>query len=173
MAGRVVTLSPEDYNKWLEARKATSGMNLIELGEQVARKNGCFQCHSVDGSDKQGPTWQNLYGSEHPGWVPREEFAEGATPGIADKNYIVESILYPNAYAKPGFVTGAMVSYLGVIQGRELDAIATYIKSLSDDFADEAVDEAATELEQSLLEAEGGGEGEGDAEPADDATSMN
>jgi cytochrome c oxidase subunit 2 len=154
MAGRIVTLSPEDYNKWLEARKDTSGINLIELGELIARRNGCFQCHSIDGSDKTGPTWKGLYGSEHPGWVPMPEFAEGATPGIADKNYILESILYPNAYAKPGFQTGQMVSYLGQIQGRELDAIAMYIKSLSEGFAEQASEEAAAELEAQLSEQE-------------------
>ncbi len=159
MAGRIVTLSPEDYNKWLEARKDTSGINLIELGELIARRNGCFQCHSVDGSAKQGPTWKGLYGSEHPGWVPQPEFAEGATPGIAGKNYIIESILYPNTYAKPGFQTGQMVSYLGAIQGRELDAIAMYIKSLSDDFADQAAQESAAELEAQLSEQ--GAESEG------------
>lgn len=161
MAGRIVTLTPEDYNKWLEARKDTSGMNLIELGEQVARQNGCFQCHSVDGSNKQGPTWKNAWGSERPGWVPSAAVAEGATPGIAEKGYMIESILYPNTYAKPGFATGQMVSYLGVIDGRELDAIAMYIKSLSDDFANQAVNEAEAELEEQMTEEESDGATDG------------
>ncbi|MFG0292510.1 MAG: cytochrome c oxidase subunit II [Phycisphaerales bacterium JB050] len=159
MAARIVTLSPEDYNKWLEARKDTSGINLIELGEFIAKRNGCFQCHSTNGTDMQGPTWQGLYGSEHPGWTPRPEFAEGATPGIAGKNYIIESILYPNAYAKPGFSTGQMSSFLGKIEGRELDAIVMYIKSLSDEFAAEASDEAAAELEAQLSEQDPESEG--------------
>ena len=154
MAGRIVTLSPEDYNKWLEARKDTSGMNLIELGEQVARRNGCFQCHSIDGSAKQGPTWANLYRSEVPGWQPMPEFAEGAEPGIADRPYIIESILYPNTYARPGFATGQMASYLGVIQGRELDAIVFYIRSLSGDHAAQAAQEAEAELAERLAEQE-------------------
>lgn len=154
MAGRIVTLSAEDYNKWLEARKDTSGMNLIDLGQQVARRNGCFQCHSIDGSDKQGPTWKDLYRTERPGWNPMSEFADGATPGIADRAYIVESILYPNTYAKPGFATGAMSSYLGVIQGRELDAVVFYIRSLSEQFGQRAVQEAEAELEARLAEQE-------------------
>ncbi|XHC26299.1 MAG: cytochrome c oxidase subunit II transmembrane domain-containing protein [Phycisphaerales bacterium] len=157
MAGRIATLSPEDYNKWLEARKDTSGINLIELGELVARKNGCFQCHSVDGSAKQGPTWENLYGSEVPGWSPSAAVAEGATPGVAERGYIVESILYPNSYARPGFATGQMASYLGAVEGRELDAVVFYIKSLSGDFAAQAEQEAAAELEQQLSETEGDG----------------
>ncbi|MFU8828500.1 MAG: cytochrome c oxidase subunit II transmembrane domain-containing protein [Phycisphaerales bacterium] len=154
MAGRIVTLSPEDYNKWLEARKDTSGMNLIELGEQVARRNGCFQCHSIDGSAKQGPTWANLYRGEVPGWQPIPELAEGAEPGVADRAYIIESILYPNTYARPRFATGQMASYLGVIQGRELDAIVFYIRSLSGDHADQAAQEAEAELAERLAEQE-------------------
>ena len=145
------------YQQWLEARKDTSGINLIELGELVARKNGCFQCHSVDGSAKQGPTWENLYGSEVPGWSPSAAVAEGATPGVAERGYIVESILYPNEYARPGFAIGQMSSFLGQIEGRELDAVVFYIKSLSGDFAAQAEQEAAAELEQQLSETEGDG----------------
>lgn len=161
MAGRIATLSAEDYNKWLEARKDTSGMNLIELGEQIVRRNGCFQCHSIDGKTEgmQGPTWQNLYGSEAPGWTPRPEFADGATPGVAEHSYIVESILYPNEYARPNYATGGMTSFLGVIEGRELDAVAFYIKSLSEDYAEQAEEEAAAELEENLAETEEESEG--------------
>jgi cytochrome c oxidase subunit 2 len=155
MAGRIATLSPEDYNKWLEARKDTSGINLVELGEQIARRNGCFQCHSVDGSANTGPTWQNLYGSEVPGWAPGSEFADDATPGVAGRSYIVESILYPDRYKRPRFAGVNMSSYLGAIEGRELESIVFYIKSLSDEFAAQAEQEAAAELEQQLSETEG------------------
>ena len=48
-----------------------------------------------------------------------------------------------------------MSSYLGAIEGRELESIVFYIKSLSDEFAAQAEQEAAAELEQQLSETEG------------------
>ncbi len=159
MAGRIATLTPEDYNKWLEARKDTSGINLVELGAQIARRNGCFQCHSIDGSANTGPTWQNLYGRQVPGWTPGPEFAEAATPGVAERGYIVESILYPERYKHPDYRGQNMASYLGAIEGRELESIVYYIKSLSADYAEQAEREAAAELEAQLSESENGSEG--------------
>ena len=33
-------------------------------GQALAESNGCATCHSADGSDGTGPTWQGLAGTE-------------------------------------------------------------------------------------------------------------
>lgn len=55
----------------------------------------CSACHTTDGSDGLGPTWQGLWMSE----VPLED---GSTV-TADEAYITESIKEPNAKVHEGF----------------------------------------------------------------------
>ncbi|HMO26895.1 MAG TPA: cytochrome c oxidase subunit II, partial [Tepidisphaeraceae bacterium] len=54
-------------------------MTPVEAGQMLSRRNGCFQCHSVDGSAGTGPTWLNLYGSQR-------QFTDG-TSAVADMDY--------------------------------------------------------------------------------------
>ena len=55
----------------------------------------CASCHTIDGSDGVGPTWQGLWMSE----VPLED---GSTV-TADEEYITESIQDPSAKVHEGF----------------------------------------------------------------------
>lgn len=65
-------------------------------GENIAKLNGCFSCHSVDGSRGTGPSWKDLYGAQgHP-------LADGTTVTV-DDNYILESIRNPQAKVVRGF----------------------------------------------------------------------
>ena len=47
-------------------------VDLVAMGEQVARNAGCTACHSVDGSTLVGPSWKGLFGHE-------VQFADGTT----------------------------------------------------------------------------------------------
>jgi cytochrome c oxidase subunit II len=64
-------------------------------GRDLARENGCTACHSTDGRDAVGPTWQGLYGSE-------VELTDGSTV-TADEEYLVRAIQDPNAQVREGF----------------------------------------------------------------------
>jgi len=57
--------------------------------------NGCDVCHSIDGSEDNGPTLKDLYGSE-------VHFTDG-TSLRADDAYIAESIRDPSARIVEGF----------------------------------------------------------------------
>jgi cytochrome c oxidase subunit 2 len=124
MNSTVVVHEPGDFEAWLE-RKASEFQDLTppEKGrETMRRKGGCFQCHSVDGTAKQGPTFQGLFGSQR-------TFVKGP-PQTADENYIRESILEPNAKIRAGYEGVIMNSYKGVLSDEEIDWIIEYIKTL-------------------------------------------
>lgn len=122
----------ESYAQWLA--KASDPYRIgpdgkttptTQIGEALAKKNGCFQCHSVDGTTKIGPTWKNLFG--HSG-----RFVDGQSY-TADEDYIRESILYPNKHIVAGFAPG-MPSYLGKLSDRDITAIINYMKSISENY---------------------------------------
>ena len=91
-------------------------------GQQLASAN-CTSCHSVDGSDATGPTWQGLFGSE----VPLED---GSTV-TADEEYIRESILEPQAKVHEGFPP-IMPSFSGQLSDDEINQIIAYIETLAE-----------------------------------------
>ena len=99
---------------------------------------GCSQCHSIDGSKGQGPTWKGLYKRDH-------EFSKSDVAGYTLKesdddkkwdDYLRESILHPEAkivqglperHASPGVDVQRIAG-----QREKLQAIIEYIKSLGD-----------------------------------------
>lgn len=66
---------------------------------------GCEACHSLDGSDGVGPTWQGLY--------LREEVLTDGTVVVADEEYIRSSILEPNNQIVEGYASGVMPQNYG------------------------------------------------------------
>ena len=82
---------------------------------------GCLACHSTDGSDLVGPTWQGLYGTQ-------ESIDDGTSVEVNDE-YITESIQNPNQKVTAGFTAGLMPQTLGV-KDEEIPHIIEYIKSL-------------------------------------------
>jgi mono/diheme cytochrome c family protein len=92
-------------------------------GQQLASQNGCTSCHSVDGSEGTGPTWQGLYGHE----VTLED---GSTV-TADDAYLHESIVNPTAKIVQNFAP-VMPSFEGRLTDDQINQIIAYIKSLSE-----------------------------------------
>lgn len=123
MVSPVVVVTETDFDTWVEEQIALipddPGPN-AERGEIVANQNGCFACHSGDGSIIVGPTWLGLYGSE-------VELSDGTTV-IADDAFIHESILEPNAKIVAGFPANAMPQYS--LSEEEIADIIEFIKSL-------------------------------------------
>ncbi len=120
------------YESWLA--KASDPYRMKEdgtytpttaIGQAMAAKNGCYQCHSVDGTKLIGPTWKDLFGSNR-------AFTDG-TSMIADETYIAESINYPNKHIVAGY-NPVMPSYLGKMSDRDINAIINYMKSISSNF---------------------------------------
>ncbi|MCI0437789.1 MAG: cytochrome c [Chloroflexi bacterium] len=89
-------------------------------GQQIAQRNGCTACHSIDGSPLVGPTWQGLFGKT-------ETLADGSTV-VVNEVYIEESIRTPGAKIVEGF-GNIMPPFPNLPQG-DIDAIIEYIKTL-------------------------------------------
>jgi cytochrome c oxidase subunit 2 len=61
----------------------------------IADSNGCFACHSLDGSQVVGPTWQGFWGMER-------TLDDGTTVTVDDA-YVIESIREPAVKLVEGF----------------------------------------------------------------------
>ncbi|MBD3615012.1 MAG: cytochrome c oxidase subunit II [Gracilimonas sp.] len=123
MLAKVIVHTKEDFDAWLAEQGSGSGGTPVERGENLISIQGCVTCHSVDGSDKIGPSFQGLWGSER-------NF-ESASSVTADENYIRESILDPSAKIVEGF-QNQMVSYEGRLSDDDISDIIEYIKTLED-----------------------------------------
>lgn len=157
MAGIIRIVPEEIYEAKLEIFGSPRG-TLAERGQIVSQQNGCFSCHSVDGSSGTGPTWKDLYNNEH-------QYTDGSTI-LADDNHIRESIYVPAAKIRAGY-PNQMVSYQGAISPEQLGWIVAYMKTLSDATPDAELAQAQVDPDAEGAEAEGAEDGgEGDA-PAD------
>jgi cytochrome c oxidase subunit 2 len=92
------------------------------VGAKIFKKT-CQQCHSTTaGEVKVGPSWAKTFGTDI-------KLTDGSTVKM-DENYIRESILNPNAKARPNFPIGQMQSYEGQLKEKDIAGIIEYIKSL-------------------------------------------
>lgn len=152
MAGIIRIVPMDIYQAKLEIFGSPRG-TLAERGRIVAQQNGCLSCHSVDGSANTGPTWKNLYNTEH-------QYADGSTI-LADDNHIRESIYVPSAKIRAGF-PNQMVSYQGMISPEQLGWVISYMKTLSD--ATPESERAATQVDPDAEGAEGDQPQDGEAQ---------
>lgn len=121
MLAKVIVHSPDDFDNWLASQGSADSGTPVERGENLLTLQGCITCHSVDGSEKIGPTFQGLFG--------REEVMTDGTTLTVDENYIRESILDPSAKIVQGY-QNQMVSYEGRLSDDDISDIIEYIKTL-------------------------------------------
>lgn len=98
------------------------------VGEKLAVKKGCMQCHTTDGKAGQGnaPSFAGLFQREH---VFRDPLAQQAYEGMTIESYVRESILEPKAK----IVAGADdVMPKITMTDREIDQIIAYLKTLTE-----------------------------------------
>lgn len=116
IGGSVVSLFDDVFGSGEEAaapaEELTGEALLISTGSNLATTSGCIGCHSTNGLDGTGPTWQGL----------------GAT---VDDEYLRRAIVDPNADIAPGYEPGVMpATYGDSLSSEEVDALVAYIKSL-------------------------------------------
>ncbi len=130
MRGWVQIDTQEDFDAWLESQPTWAQMQagvkpkaysaLARRGQEVAETNGCHACHSLDGSQVVGPTWQNLWGST-------KTLTDGATV-VVDEPYVVESIREPAVKLVEGF-SPVMIAYgESMISEDDLQALVAYLR---------------------------------------------
>lgn len=130
MLANVNVMEHEQFEEWVRSQVAPPTGGLAEVGEEIAELNGCLDCHSIDGSALTGPTWLDLFGEE-------VSLTDGSVV-IADKEYIINSILNPTEQIVAGFENVAMPANFGaVLSGKDLDALVAYIASLGEHESEE------------------------------------
>lgn len=124
MLAKVVVHEAGEFDKWLsDASDFLNRMSPEDAGKLLYQRRGCIQCHSIDGSAKQGPTFKGTYGTEQP--------LTNGEKIVVDDNYIRESILNPMAKIRAGY-RPVMPTFQGQLKDPEIDAIIAYMKSLKD-----------------------------------------
>lgn len=124
MAADVVVHEPGKFAVWQQEEiDKLNDLPPIELGALMYKRQGCLQCHSIDGSTegKAGPSFYQTYGTE-------QQLATGDKVKV-DAAYIRESILEPMAKVRAGY-NPVMPSYSGKMDERKLSGLIEYIKSL-------------------------------------------
>ncbi|MEW6178627.1 MAG: cytochrome c oxidase subunit II [Chloroflexota bacterium] len=123
MESPVKVVTQAEFDQWVQDQLTALGSDPVARGEVWARNNGCFSCHSVDGTPNVGPTWKGLYGSQH-------ELTDGSIVTVDDE-YLLTSIVNPNAQVVKGFAPGVMPqTYQDNIPEQQILEMIEYIKSL-------------------------------------------
>lgn len=124
MSKVVRVVSQDEFDDWLEEEGSAEDLPLPELGKQLYTQRGCQGCHSLDGSDMTGPSFEGLYGkTDH-------EMSDGSTVTV-DENYLRESILKPEEKIVEGYDNVMPGSYSNLSE-RELAGLIEFIKEQSD-----------------------------------------
>ena len=95
-----------------------------ERGKAVADEQGCFSCHTTDGSAGTGPTWEGLYGSE-------VELKGGETV-TADDEYLRTANLHARDETVDGYAN-IMPVYDGKLTDEQVVDLIAYLQDLSPD----------------------------------------
>jgi cytochrome c oxidase subunit 2 len=126
MTRPVIVEEDAGFSAWVSNEQAkVETLSPADLGAKVAEENGCFSCHSVDGSPLVGPSWLGVFGSDI-------SLADGSVV-TADEAYVRQSILEPNAVIAEGFPANVMPQDYGDrLTEEEINALIEYIKSLGE-----------------------------------------
>ena len=130
MHSTVDVMSQEKYKAWYaESAKpvAVTGSTPADAGEAIMRAQGCFACHTADGTKLIGPSYLNLFGEQQ---VVIRTGKEVTVTVNAD--YVRRSILEPTADITKGFPPGLMQSYRSTLSDDDIAKIIEYLKSLND-----------------------------------------
>jgi mono/diheme cytochrome c family protein len=120
VAGSAISLFDEVFGSpaAVEAEDEPAGEDpaegdpLVAQGASVASSSGCVACHTPNGVDGVGPTWQGL-------------------GEVRDADELRQSILDPNATIAEGFTADLMPkTYADILSDDDLAALIAYIQSL-------------------------------------------
>ncbi len=122
-----VVHTDEDFEAWMEVAKDPyhdaegEPIPMRDVGELFYNRFGCAQCHSLDGSVLQGPSFQGLWGKE-------ERMTDGATMTV-DENYVLQSIWEPNAHVVEGY-QAVMPTFKGKMSQKDVTAMIEFMKTI-------------------------------------------
>ena len=124
MIGKVKVVSQQAFNDWVIGDESAGPkvMSMADKGKEIYKTRACIGCHSLNGTKMTGPTWKGLYGAER-------VFTDGSK-GVADDNYLKESILNSNAKIVKGYAPNQMPAYQGQLTDEDITAVIEFIKTV-------------------------------------------
>jgi len=100
---------------------STEGLSESALrGLELSQAKGCASCHGSDFGGGTGPTWQGIVGTT--------AALRGGSSVVVDRDYLVESIVNPDAKKRVGYA--AQMPMVNLTDD-EVAAIVDYIEALS------------------------------------------
>ncbi|WP_022851265.1 cytochrome c oxidase subunit II [Limisalsivibrio acetivorans] len=144
MLSKVYVLPEDEYQEWKEEGKEPEkkGPDISVLMDY-----GCVDCHSMDGSELVGPTFEDIYNRETV--VVLEDGTEKTVK--ADEEYLKRAILQPNAEVVKGY-DPMMPSYEGSLNEGDLERM---IDVLTGKQEEEKQEPNLVELGRQIAENEG------------------
>lgn len=100
----------------------SDGASLAENGAIAYKQRGCATCHSNDGTELVGPSFEGLFGSER-------QFEDGSS-AVADEDYLLRSIVNPQAQVVQGYPPSMVANGGQDLNDEEREYLVAYIKSL-------------------------------------------
>ena len=123
MLAMVHIVTQEAFDDYLKKGPSLpDGKTMPEWGKKLFEQNNCNTCHSRDGSNSPGPTFQHLFGRDEMMGTPAN------TAVTIDDAYLKESIQKPQAKIVLGFTTVQMPQFS--LSDLQVDAIISYLKTL-------------------------------------------
>lgn len=109
----------------LEASDDILAIGDPERGKELYESGGasmipCTTCHTLDGTDLVGPTFQGLAAR-----------AETRVEGLPAASYIRQSIIFPSAYLVSGYANSMNVTYNQMLSDEEIDDIVAYLLTVT------------------------------------------
>jgi cytochrome c oxidase subunit II len=117
MDGQVIVMRPNDYAQWLTGGGQQPTM--VARGAAIFRQAGCSGCHTP-GASVHAPDLRHVY-------ERRVHLSNGRTV-TADENYLLDSILEPDAQRVAGYAP-IMPNFKDELTQGQLDALISYLKS--------------------------------------------
>jgi len=124
MVSDVIVMEINDFKKWVEEQSEGPSDDPIVRGELWYEQYGCLACHSIDGTPRIGPTWAGIFGMD-------ELLADGSTI-VVDKEYLIESIVDPQAAIVNGYGSVVMPPTGDSLTDEQINDIVEFIESLAE-----------------------------------------
>jgi len=131
MRSSVTVMTQDKFDEWYidttRVSVVTTETGPGAEGEAIMRVQGCFACHSTDGTRIIGPSYLNLYGEQ------QTVVRDGKEVIInVNEEYVKKAIFDPNSETVKGFQKNLMQSYEGILTNEDVTKIIEYLKSLNE-----------------------------------------